>query len=97
MIRLAWWIVISLLVTAGIAWLISLPGTLTIELLGLRMQPRLGVAAFFIFAGLALIIFVWGLLRRVIGAPYYLARRSRERRRGRAAAEAAGGGAERAG
>ena len=81
MIRLAWWIVISLLVTAAIAWLISLPGTLTLEFLGMRMQPRLGVAAFFVMAAIALIIFVWGLVRRIIGAPYYLARRSRERRK----------------
>lgn len=81
MIRLAYWIVISLLVTAGIAWLISLPGTLTLEFLGLRMQPRLGVAAFFVIAAIAAIILIWGLLRRVIGAPYYLARRSRERRK----------------
>ena len=81
MIRLAWWIVISLLVTAAVAWLISLPGTLTLEFLGMRMQPRLGVAAFFVMAAIAAIIFVWGLVRRIIGAPYYIARRSRERRK----------------
>lgn len=81
MIRLSYWIILSLLVTAGVAWLISLPGTLTLELLGLRMQPRLGVAVFFVVAAIALIVFVWGLLRRVLGAPYYLARRSRERRK----------------
>jgi HemY protein len=80
-IRLAYWIVLSLLVTAGIAWLISLPGTLTLEFMGFRMQPRLGVAAFLVMAILAAIVFLWGLLRRVIAAPYYLARRSRERRK----------------
>ena len=80
MIRLAYWIILSLLVTAAVAWLISLPGTLTLELLSYRMQPRLGVAVFFVLAAVALIIFFWGLLRRVIGAPYYIARRSRERR-----------------
>ncbi len=81
MIRLAWWIVISLLVTAAVAWLISLPGTLTLEFLGMRMQPRLGVAAFFVMAAIAAIIFGWGLARRTIGAPYYSPRRSRERRK----------------
>lgn len=81
MIRLAYWIVISLLVTAAVAWLISLPGTLTLEFLGLRMQPRLGVAAFFAIAAVTLIIVLWGLVRRIVGAPYYLARRSRERRK----------------
>lgn len=81
MIRLAYWIVISLLVTAAVAWLISLPGTLTLEFLDMRVQPRLGVAAFFVMAAIAIIIFAWGLIRRIIGAPYYIARRSRERRK----------------
>lgn len=81
MIRLATWIIASLLITAGIAWLTSLPGTLTIELLGYTMQPRLGIAAFILIAAIVLIIVLWGILRRVLAAPYYLARRSRERRR----------------
>jgi len=80
-IRLAYWIVISLLITAGIAWLASLPGTLTVELLGMRLQPRLGVAAFVILGAIIVIILLWGLVRRIIAAPYYLARRSRERRK----------------
>jgi HemY protein len=80
-IRLAYWIVISLLITAGIAWLASLPGTLTIELLGMRLQPRLGVAAFVVLGAIIVIILLWGLVRRIIAAPYYLARRSRERRK----------------
>lgn len=81
MIRLALWIIVSLLITAGIAWLISLPGTLSLEFLGVRMQPRLGIAAFALVAAIALVIMLWGILRRLIGAPYYLARRTRERRR----------------
>ena len=81
MIRLASWIVVSLVVTAGIAWLIGLPGTLTLEFLGLRMQPRLGVAAFLVVAAIIAIIVVWGLVKRIVAAPYYLARRSRERRK----------------
>jgi HemY protein len=81
LIRLAYWIVISLLVTAAVAWLISLPGTLTLEFLDMRLQPRLGVAAFFVMAAIAIIIFAWGLIRRIVGAPYYIARRSRERRK----------------
>lgn len=81
MIRLSIWIIISLVITAALAWLISLPGTLSIELLGMRMQPRLGVAAFILVAAIIAIIAIWGILRRVIGAPYYLARRARERKR----------------
>ncbi len=81
MIRLAYWLVISLLVTAGIAWLIGLPGVLTVEMLGMRMQPRLGVAALAAIVAVFVIILVWGILRRVLAAPFYLARRSRERRK----------------
>ena len=81
MIRLATWIVISLLVTALIAWLVSLPGTAMIEVAGYRMQPRLGMAAFLVAAGLAAVIIVWTLLRRVIDAPRYFAKLSRDRKR----------------
>lgn len=81
MIRLAYWLIGSLLVTAAIAWLIGLPGTLTIEFLDFRMQPRLGVAAFLAVAGVVLIILIWGILKRIIAAPYYIARQSRERRK----------------
>ena len=81
MIRLATWIVASLLITAGIAWLVSLPGTATIEVMGYRMQPRLGVAAFLVAAGLAAVILLWGVVRRILDAPRYFARLNRERRR----------------
>ena len=81
MIRLIYWIIASLLITAGIAWLIGLPGTMTLELLGMRMQPRLGVAASIVIAAIALVILIWGLVKRVLAAPYYFTRRSRERRK----------------
>ncbi len=81
MIRLASWIIFSLLVTAGIAWLVSLPGTLTLEVAGYRMQPRLGMATFTVLALIAAIIFVWAILRRVFDAPRYFAQLARDRRR----------------
>ncbi len=81
MIRLATWIVVSLLLTAGIAWLVSLPGTAMIEIAGYRMQPRLGMAAFVVAAGLAAVILAWSVLRRILDAPRYFAKLNRERRR----------------
>ena len=81
MIRLATWIVGSLIITALAAWLISLPGTLTLEAAGYRIQPRLGVAIFmFILLGIILIV-LWAVIRRIIAAPRNMARRNRERRR----------------
>jgi HemY protein len=80
-IRLASWIILSLLITAAIAWLTSLPGTMTIELLGARMQPRLGVAAFMLLALFVAVIIVWGIVRRIVTAPRFLARRAELRRK----------------
>ena len=45
MIRLIVYIALSLLVTAGAAWLISLPGTVTIDVANYRLQPGLGAVA----------------------------------------------------
>ena len=81
MIRLASWIIAALVIAAGIAWLISLPGTVTIDVAGLRMQPRLGTAVFILLAALAVGILVWSLLSRLIGAPRYFARRMQLKRR----------------
>jgi len=80
-IRLATWIVVSLIVTAIIAWLVSLPGTALIEVAGYRMQPKLGMAAFLIAAGLAAVIIFWSVLRRLLDAPRYFAKLNRDRRR----------------
>jgi HemY protein len=75
------WIVGALLVTALIAWLITLPGTAMIEIAGYKMQPRLGLAAFLIGAAIALVIIAWSIFRRVIDAPRYFAKLNRDRRR----------------
>ncbi len=81
MIRLATWIIASLLLTALIAWLVSLPGTAMIEIAGYRMQPKLGMAAFLVAAGLAAVILAWSILRRLLDAPRYFAKLNRDRRR----------------
>jgi HemY protein len=81
MIRLATWIVFSLVLTALIAWLVSLPGTAMIEIAGYRMQPKLGMAAFVVAAALIGVILAWSILRRVLDAPRYFAQLGRDRRR----------------
>jgi len=81
MIRLATWIIGSLLLTALIAWLVSLPGTAMIEIAGYRMQPRLGMAAFVVAAGLAAVILAWSVLRWMLDAPRYFAKLNQDRRR----------------
>lgn len=81
MIRLASWIVGSLVITALVAWMISLPGTLTLEVAGYRMQPRLGAAVFMFILIAIVVIAVWTVIRRILSTPRNMARRSRERRR----------------
>ncbi|MEO8683245.1 MAG: heme biosynthesis HemY N-terminal domain-containing protein [Devosia sp.] len=81
MIRLASWIVGSLVITAFAAWLVSLEGTLTLEAAGYRMQPRLGVAIFGFLLVAMVVIAVWAVVRRITSAPRAMARRNRERRR----------------
>ncbi|WEK04277.1 MAG: heme biosynthesis HemY N-terminal domain-containing protein [Candidatus Devosia phytovorans] len=81
MIRLASWIIGSLVITALAAWLISLPGTLTLEVANYRIQPRLGAAIFMFLLIAIVVIIVWAIIRRIITAPRNMARRSRERRK----------------
>ena len=81
MIRLASWIVMSLIVSALIAWLISIPGTLTIEAAGYTLQPRIGTAAFLLLAVAGIVILVWSLVRRIVSAPRNLARYTSEQRK----------------
>ncbi|HTJ57847.1 MAG TPA: heme biosynthesis HemY N-terminal domain-containing protein [Devosiaceae bacterium] len=83
MIRLALWIISSLAVTALIAWLISLPGTMTIEVAGFIAQPRLGLAIAVLLGLVVLIIAVWAIIRRILMMPRFFARRGRDRRRER--------------
>ena len=81
MIRLASWIIGSLVIAALAAWLISLPGILTLEVGGYRVQPRLGAAVFMFLLIAAIIIAIWAVVRRVLNAPRAMARRNREKRK----------------
>ncbi|WP_323014386.1 heme biosynthesis protein HemY [Devosia sp.] len=81
MIRLAFWIIGSLVVAALAAWLMGLEGTLTLEAAGYRMQPRLGTAVFMFIVLAAVVIALWALVRRILAAPRNMARRNREKRR----------------
>lgn len=83
MIRLAWWIVFSLLVAALIAWMMSLPGTMTIAVGGFVAQPRLGTAVLLVLGAVVLLLLIWAIIRRILAAPGLLARRGREKRRER--------------
>ncbi len=90
MIRLASWIVFSLVVTAFIAWVMSLPGTMTIEIGTIVAQPRLGTVALLVLGAVIIVIALWALLRRLLSAPGALARRGRAKRKERGLAALSG-------
>lgn len=80
MTRLVVYILVSLVIALGAAWLIALPGTLTIEVAGYRLQPGLGVTGAALLALILLAIIVWAIVRRLIEAPRRLARAAAARR-----------------
>lgn len=81
MIRLASWIIGSLVVAGIVAWVIALPGTISLDIAGYRMQPRLGTAVALLVLATIIIIAIWAVVRRVIGAPKALNRRRNRKRR----------------
>lgn len=80
MIRLVLYLVGSLVLALGAAWLISLPGTVEIAVGTWRMSPGLGVALFVVIAVIVLVILAWAVIRRLIGAPAAIARANARRR-----------------
>ncbi|HEY8593925.1 MAG TPA: heme biosynthesis HemY N-terminal domain-containing protein [Devosiaceae bacterium] len=71
----------SLAIAALAAWLIALPGTMSLDVAGFRLQPRLGTVLLLAGLFVILVIAVWAILRRIIGLPRFIARRTAERRR----------------
>lgn len=80
MIRLVVYILVSLGLALGAAWLIALPGTVSVEVAGYRMQPGLGLSAAALIVVIVLSILLWAIIRRLLEAPGKLARLQKNRR-----------------
>ncbi len=76
MIRLVWYIIASLVVAAGVAWVISLPGSVLIDAAGYRLQPGLGTVVVALVVIVLLAIAIWAVIRRILAVPRALKRRS---------------------
>ncbi len=76
MIRLVFYIVASLIVAAGAAWAIALPGTVTVDLGGYRLQPALGAVVLALVVLVLASIAIWAIIRRIIAIPRALKRHS---------------------
>ena len=80
MTRLVIYLVISLVLALGATWLISLPGTVSIDIGTHRMQPGLGTAIFAVVVLVVVSILAWAIIRRIVEAPRRLQRRTERKR-----------------
>jgi len=67
--RLILYVLVSLAVVAGLAFLVQLEGSVLIDLGGWRLQPGLGTASVALVALVLVAVIVWSLLWRVFNAP----------------------------
>lgn len=81
MIRLVGYILLSLVVTALIAWAIALPGTVQIEIYGYVLQPSVGLVVLSLVLLVLASILIWAILRRIIFLPAFLNKRAEQNRR----------------
>lgn len=83
MIRLFIYLLIILAMGFGFAWIADHPGVVTLQWQGKDIRTSLMVVVVAIVAVIAVILFVWGILRGVIGFPSLLSRFFTNRRRDR--------------
>lgn len=83
MIRLLFFILLVLVLGAGFAWLADRPGELSIIWQGQRIAMSLMVAATIAVSLMAIVIFLWWLVRLVLTSPHAIRRHFRARKRDR--------------
>jgi HemY protein len=76
MTRLIVTIIASLIIAAGAAWAISMPGAVTVDIAGYRMQPALGMVVVALAVLVLIAIAVWAVIRRILAIPRVLRRRA---------------------
>jgi len=80
-IRLITYIVLSLAISLGAAWLISLEGNLTIDFAGYRMQPSIGATILALIAIIIISILLFVIFRKIISTPKHLAKIAKEKKK----------------
>ncbi len=80
MIRIVFFLIVVGALSLGIAWLADRPGDVVITWQGLRIQTSLLVLGAAILVLMALIGFVWMVVRAVVRSPMALSNRLRDRR-----------------
>ena len=80
MIRIIIFLLAVGLVALGIAWLADRPGEVTVLWMGLRIETSVMVAIFAIAMVVALLVFLWSVMRSIVRAPDLFALFLRNRR-----------------
>ncbi len=80
MIRLVSYVLVSLVLTLALAWLISQPGTILIDLGAYRLQPGIGISVIVLVVVILLAVLLWSLIAHLLGAPRLLAQKAATRR-----------------
>ena len=83
MIRIVSYVILLFLIAAGFAWLADRPGEMTVTWQGMQYQVTLQVAVTAIAALIALVMFLWWLIRTVVRSPDLIRRHFRARKRDR--------------
>jgi HemY protein len=83
MIRIVSYVILLFLIAAGFAWLADRPGEMTVTWQGMQYQVTLQVAVTAIAALIALVMFLWWLVRTVVRSPDLIRRHFRARKRDR--------------
>jgi HemY protein len=84
MIRIVFFLIVVGVLALGAAWLADRPGDLIVTWQGIRMKTSPLVMAAALLVAVAVLVFVWSIVRAIVRSPAVLARRRRERRGARA-------------
>jgi HemY protein len=84
MIRVIVFLIAVGVLALGAAWLADRPGDLIVTWQGMRMKTSPLVMAAALLVAVAVLVFVWSIVRAIVRSPAVLAKRRRERRGARA-------------
>lgn len=80
MIRLIGYLLFSFAITLGVTWLLLVPGTISIEVAGYVMQPRIGVGVLALITLIFVAMLLWTILLKTLSAPQYFRNRAQRKK-----------------